>query len=520
MGDAKTGVLFPLTEKGDRSTTSFTKDVFRIVADGLGCATLATAIKSEKDWRHKYDVHMEAAVEGLAVAGMLDQAAAARVMTAALDHARGMDFESGGKTTKLADAMANRSAFSPEFSTAVVTGQKRLPAKTEITIPYHGEELSGAKLDTQCDHWAKVGTMEPSTAAAIKAGAKKLGQLQGRTFLVLGASSELGAVRPLLEAGATVCAVMRKNQKRWAELVAFARETSGSLLAPVSGAASSDEEIAAGGGADLLADAPRVASWLLRCGKEAPGPVTLCTYLYADGEANVRLTAAADFIAELLAKELGKQKVSFAYLVSGSTSHLISKEAVAAQDANYETANWWSRTFGTRVDHAPSSTGTELWNELQKKHAASGRPQQPDYHFFRGLTVLQGPNYAVAQYMRQWRAMLLHMEGFTVSTPVTPNCRTESVVHNPTMAVVLEGMAYWKPMESFDADTCRLAMLAILVTDLAEPPAKTQSAAEIFGLKAFHSGLWRCPFQLSSLGTATWVMGKVAPRPKPIGFDV
>jgi len=118
--------------------------------------------------------------------------------------------------------------------------------------------------------------------------------------------------------------------------------------------------------------------------------------------------------------------------------------------------------------------------------------------------------------MRQWRAVLLHMEGFIVSTPVTPNCRTESVVHNATMRVLLEGMAYWKPMESFDPDTCRMAMLAILVTDLAEPASKPPSPLHIFAQKAFHSGLWRCPFELASLGISTWVLGKMAPRRRPV----
>ena len=50
------------------------------------------------------------------------------------------------------------------------------------------------------DQWSSYGTMEPDCGAAIILGAKKLGDLKGRTFLVLGAGSELGPVRPLLQA--------------------------------------------------------------------------------------------------------------------------------------------------------------------------------------------------------------------------------------------------------------------------------------------------------------------------------
>jgi len=252
---------------------------------------------------------------------------------------------------------------SPErkFDTASVAGSRA--AKTEVVIPYHGTELRGQELDAQCDLWAKVGTIEPGCAAAIKEGSRKLAKLRGRTFLVLGASSELGPVRPLLEAGATVAAVMRSSSKRWGELIAYARGTAGTLLVPVPAgkAFTSDQEIADAAGADLLKDAPSISEWLLRCGREAKGPVTLSTYLYADGEANVRLTAAADFIAEAAARELGKDRLSFAYLVSGSTSHLITAEDSRAQEDIFAGSNIWAKTVGTRKVCLPSAQGSKFW---------------------------------------------------------------------------------------------------------------------------------------------------------------
>eukprot|EP00435_Cladocopium_sp_Y103_P065211 s670_g27.t1 len=327
-----------------------------------------------------------------------------------------------------------------------VTSQKKISRVsgsgspvTKLVVPYNGQQ----------DQWSSYGTMEPDCATAIKNGAKKLGEMKGRTFLVLGAGSELGPVRPLLEAGATVAAVATRRPKRWAELIAFARQSAGTLLVPVSpqnGEVKNDEDLAAVAGADLLTETPQVLEWLLRCGREATGKVTMGTYLYADGEANVRLTVASDFIVEAV-KSLGKDKVSFAYLSSCSTSTAIPAEAIQAQEANFNTAGRWATMFGERQSCKKLDDGT---------------------FFLSGFKVLQGPNYALAQMMRQWRVALLHMEGFTVSAPMAPICRTESVVHNATMAVLLEGIAHFPPQESYDAETGRMAMLAILISDLTE----------------------------------------------------
>ena len=84
--------------------------------------------------------------------------------------------------------------------------------------------------------------------------------------LRLGAGSELGPVRPLLqacllrcyahsvnhtitamgslvcEAGATVAAVATRRPKRWADLIAFARKSAGKLLVPVLGNQPANDE--------------------------------------------------------------------------------------------------------------------------------------------------------------------------------------------------------------------------------------------------------------------------------------
>lgn len=486
------GILFPKTDKGDRSTTSLNKIVVKELANGLGRSDLATAAMAEKDWRHKYDAHLNSVIEALISTGAKNPGSMTSALKAGLEAARSMDFESEEGVVPLAQAIKN---VKTPFQTYQVKGSGA--PKLDLKLPYAGKELTGAELDSQCDRWVTSGCMEPDCGSAIKVGSKRVAELSGRTFLILGAGSELGPLRPLLEAGATVAAVATKKPKRWSELISFARSTAGTLLIPGRGNAQTDEEIASAAGADLLVDTPAVIEWIVRRGREAPGLVTLGTYLYADGEANVRLTAASDFAVEVVAQALGTSKVSFAWLASCSTTLICSQEAVAAQKQKMADATWWQKLVGTAQECATVE--------------GSAGP----INVFHGFEVLQGPNYALAQSMRQWRAILLHQQGFVVSSPVTPMCRTESVCHNSTMATILDGVCHIAPLEAYQPEACRMAMFAILISDLCEPVPKLASPFHLLARKAFHSGLFRCPFVMSSMGKTVWFLGKIAPRQSP-----
>lgn len=490
------GVVFPTTPKGERSTTAFNKAVYSQMAQALGAPDLAEAIMSEKDWRHCYITHLDRLVTSMATLANTDKAKAMDVLGAGLGAASEMEFEGpDGSCTPFQAAMA---AAVPVYDTACVKGSG---SRVELLcLPYNGHQLSGPALEAQCNKWAEAGTMEPDCAAAIKEGAGKVGLLAGRTFVILGAGSELGPTRPLLEAGATVLAVATRRPERWLDLITFARKSAGTLLLPVrKGAgggddAADDAALAAEAGADMLGEAPAVAEWVQRCLGEAQGPVTVGTYLYADGEANVRLTAVSDYIVEA-ASRLGSGKVSFAWLTSCATALLIPEAAVQAQDENLAKASWWQKLTGQPQKPEPVGPGVRL---------------------HRGFESLQGPNYALAQSVRQWRAMLLHSQGFVVSSPVTPMCRTESVCHNRSMATLLDGMAYTPPMEAFEPEACRAAMFSILVSDLLSPPPELPTPFHFFMRKSFHSGLWRCGFEMASLGTSTWMLGKFFPRKVPL----
>eukprot|EP00929_Paragymnodinium_shiwhaense_P009290 TRINITY_DN11340_c0_g1_i1.p1 TRINITY_DN11340_c0_g1~~TRINITY_DN11340_c0_g1_i1.p1 ORF type:complete len:490 (-),score=114.72 TRINITY_DN11340_c0_g1_i1:163-1632(-) len=487
------GIAFPKTEKGDRSTTTFNKAVYSAIAQKLADDALVQQINGEKDWRHQYHVHIDELTKRLLFAGCQSKDAAVAALQAGLEEARKMDFENAdGSFVALQDAVA-----AAAFDVAKIQGTGT--PETTLTCPYKGRRLTGEVLAEQCDAWATKGVMEPDCAQSIKDGVQKIDSLKGRTFVVLGAGSELGPLRLLLQAGATVAAVATRKPKRWAELIEFTKGTAGTLLLPVPQGKTEEAEAANVAGADLTEETPAILDWCVRVAKEAPGMVTVGTYLYADGEANVRLTVASDMIVDKITQELGASKASCAWLTSCSTSLVIPDAAFEAQQQILkEKTSWWQRGLGS-----------------PNKCEAVATESKGSVRFYKGFEVLQGPNYALAQLMRQWRAMILASAGYVVSAPVTPSCHTESVRKNSTMAAVLDGMAYQEPLEAFEPDACQSLMFAVLVSDLSEPVPELASPQHLFARKSFHSGLWRCPFAMSSLGSAMWVLGKVAGKRSP-----
>jgi len=338
--------------------------------------------------------------------------------------------------------------------------------------------------------------MEPDCAASIKSSANNIAEMAGKRFVVLGASSELGPLKRLLQSGATVYAVGRKG---WAELIAYARTTAGTLVVPVTGSPSSDEEIAAAAGADLLSNPAAAKTWVLNCIRDAPGKVTLGTYLYADSDLNVRITAVAEGIVSAAAMHFGKDKVGFAWLGSFAVAHIIPTIAAEAQLTGAQRLSWWQRASGRSLHREPLSFGDEKAN------------------VYKGYATFQGPNYALAQHMRQWRAMMLTDEGFTVSSPMAPPCRTESVVHNATAAVALEGMSYYPPAEVFDAETANGLLFGLLISDMMEPAAAVPSPFHIFTCKHFGGGQIRLPYDTTSgmTGGSIYMLGKLFPKKYP-----
>ena len=141
-----------------------------------------------------------------------------------------------------------------------------------------------------------------------------------------------------------------------------------------------------------------------------------------------------------------------------------------------------------------------------------------DFYLVNGISVAQGPNYALAKRMQHWRAIIARSKGCIVSSNIAPSTSTVSVVHNRTFAWAYEGMPYFTPYEIFAPETSNSVMSAILFHDLNEPKSsgnpKTELANpnQLFSYGSFHGGVWRCAYEIDSIGEASVFLyfGRVA----------
>ena len=256
------GVLFPADATGKRSTLTGGKAVWAAAVRPIDPA-LADAILAERDWRNKYEQHVVRVME----AGAKSPEAAIAIAEAGLDAVyTKFEFVRDGFTSSLPEAMA-RPASAAALSSASIKGTGAPFGK--LVVPYNGKDLQADGLCAQLKQWSEAGTMEPGVEAAIAAiargGASGL-DLSAYVFVVLGATSALGPLQQLLQWGATVIGVARKKPQSWADLIAYARSTSGTLIFPVSGGpptpAADDAALAAAAGADLMTDTPEILAWL------------------------------------------------------------------------------------------------------------------------------------------------------------------------------------------------------------------------------------------------------------------
>merc|ERR1712226_201222 len=149
------------------------------------------------------------------------------------------------------------------------------------------------------------------------------------------------------------------------------------------------------------------------------------------------------------------------------------------------------------------------------------------FYYVNGISVAQGPNYALAKRMQHWRAVIANSKGCIVSSNIAPSTSTVSVVHNRTFAWAYEGMPYFRPYEIFAPETSNAVMSAMLFSDLNDPKsagnpaAKHKNPNELFAYGSFHGGLWRCAYMVDSIGEASVLIyfSRVA-KPYLVGTSV
>jgi Protein tyrosine phosphatase-like protein, PTPLA len=500
------GLSWPMVQ-GERSSTETNK---AIVAAAVGAVnpTKRDAVLNCKKWRFQYTKHLTAMVEEQCTSPEV----ALTIAQAGLDKAYDL-FEfiaPDGSAVSLKAAMATKNRET--FHTGFIQGQKPKQSNVTLEVPYKGKTLSGQALKDKIRQWVDYGTIEPSAGdAMIKCvdNPAWLKDIPNRYFVLLGAGSAMGPLHVLMALGANVIAVDLDRPGIWKRLIGIAKESSGTITFPVKVDPKNcpdEDALCENAGCNLFTHTPMIRDWLMNL---YPGKAfTVGCYAYLDGALHVQVSLAMDAICRDLSEK--RPNTSLAYLCTPTDLHLIPKEAHDAQVASYKEYSKKLYCIFLRM--------------LNPKRFLRKNPKAPvpgkggDYYLVNGISVAQGPNYALAKRMQHWRAIIARSKGCTVSSNIAPSTSTASVVHNRTFAWAYEGMPYFKPYEIFAPETSNAVMSALLFYDLNDPKSSGNpknvhgNPNQLFSYGSFHGGVWRCAYEIDSIGEASVFLyfGRVA----------
>lgn len=138
-GGSDSGIQFPSTPDGRRSTTDTARVVFEAAFDATG-AGASRELHAERRWRERYPHHVRQLVER----SLESPEKALAIARAGLEATRrAFQFWRDGQPLTLDTAMA--SPLAAGFRTATLEGRDRsAPATWEV--PYRGQSLSGDTL--------------------------------------------------------------------------------------------------------------------------------------------------------------------------------------------------------------------------------------------------------------------------------------------------------------------------------------------------------------------------------------
>uniref|UniRef100_A0A6S9ITY6 very-long-chain (3R)-3-hydroxyacyl-CoA dehydratase n=2 Tax=Ditylum brightwellii TaxID=49249 RepID=A0A6S9ITY6_9STRA len=494
------GLVFPVTEtKGTEPIRSSTPTAKAIIAAAVGAVNdeKAEKVLKERNWRFGYVKHW---------IGMVDEQcktpdAALAVAKAGLAKAYEIFqfVHPDGSSVSFEDAMAAKNT--EKFSTGFIKGEAA-QGKKVLEVPYNGKTLAGQELKDQVKKWVDYGTIEPSAGEAIIKCVDNPGwlDLSDKYFVLLGAGSAMGPFEVLMSLGANVIAIDLDRPFIWKRLINRAKNSSGSITFPMNAEQSSckdDDALYAASGCNLFTQTPLIRDWLVDL---YPGKsFTVGSYAYLNGALHVQVSLAMDAICRDLSTK--RKGTSLAYLCTPTDLHLVPKEAYEASLEEYKT---YSKKLYCII---MSILGR---GKLLRKNARTPIPGEGgDFYTVNGISVAQGPNYALAKRMQHWRAIVARSEGCIVSSNIAPATSTVSVTQNRTFAWAYEGMPYFKPYEISAPSTSNSVMSAILFYDLNDPASagnpktKLNNPNQIFQFGSFNGGCWRCAYEVDSIGEAS-----------------
>lgn len=523
----QTGTLFPQDGKGTRKSTPFGK---AIIARALSAAgdTKADACANERVWRFRYHKHFMHMVRVSCEDPKKALAAAKAGIEFFYDNFEFADPNNPDKVISFADNLKNNKG---SFETGFVKGEDQKPT-TKYEVPYDGgwhpsalkapkHNLSGDALKQQLEKWVGNGIIESDAATGVQWTADYFNSgkdLSNTYFVMIGAGSAMGPFPKLMEMGGNVVAidipgVWGKGGKRpvsalWERLISVAKASpGGSITFPLSkpqAHCESELEMYESAGCNLMEQPAEVANWLEKWQNTIPSDarVVIGNYTYLNGENHVKLALCADACIQRLQQV--RPSTMLAFLCTPTDIHVVPKEAADAAKKSYGSG---LGSFGCEKLINLMTLGKKLVPNVLP--AVNTRDGGKAIHLVDGMSVAQGPNYALAKRLQHWRAQVAFSEGATVSSMVAPSTATISVIQNRTFGWAYGGMPYFG-YEIFKQETTNAVMAALLINDVLNPnspknPSNREeyglgNSLELFSTQGVHGGLWRAPYKLDTIG--------------------
>ena len=485
MSNSLDGLQFPIHPKTLKASTSHTGK--EIIAEALANVDHQSSVQVllEKNWRKHYPRYFKTLVE----LGIANQTTPIQIAQDGLKKAHHVfEFYRNNDKHLIKDAMSLKTA---PLHTIKLKGES--DAAPEWSVPYKGQQLKGAKLLTQIQTWLEAGVIEPSHAEALIRCVEHPAwfDLSDRTMVLFGAASEAGPLTWLSKWKANIVAVDLPNPRVWGKILNTIQQGNATIYAPSVEALSADTPVAVLKeklGANLLTQTPEIAQWLA----QSPHQLDLAAIAYLDGEKHVRVSIAMDAIMQYVSEQ--KADTSLMFMCTPTDVYAVPEEVITASEQKFSDRSKTQQIISKSIS---TLSGQHFFKK--NLHDLVSSDNGKAYGIADCLVVEQGPNYALAKRIQQWRATLARSQGQRVSINIAPSTTTHSVTKNPLLKAAFNGASLFD-VEAFKPETTNAIMAALWIHDLrnpesvANPELKLEHPLELMMHGANHGGLWRVAY--------------------------
>ncbi|OTG83790.1 hypothetical protein [Acinetobacter sp. ANC 4648] len=486
MPNSLEGLHFPLNPLTNKASTSHVGK--EIIAEALSIVDhkISQQLLTEKNWRKNYPIYFKALVTH-GIRAVNNPITIAKQGLHKAQHS--FEFHRTGQRYLFKDVMSIPAI--QQLHTAKITGESQ--AQPEWYIPYHGQKLQGQSLLDQIQKWQNSGIIEASHAQALREmnAHPEWFDLSNRTMVLFGAASEAGPLTWLSRWKANIIAIDLPNEKIWDKILTTIKSGNATLYAPSLEPVDANapiDQLKTKLGTNLLTHIPEIAHWLI----QNPCPLDLAAIAYLDGEKHVRVSMAMDSIMSYVSQH--KPDSSLMYMCTPTDIYAVPEEVIEGSIQKFNNRSKIEKAVSKGISILSMK---QLFKDNNQQLISSDNGKV--YGIADCLVLEQGPNYALAKRIQQWRATLARHQGQHVSINIAPSTTTHSVTKNPLLKAAFNGADLFN-VEAFQPETTNAIMAALWVHDLqnpvsvANPNTPMQHPLELMMEGANHGGLWRVPY--------------------------